>query len=383
MTGSECIICGTPGARPFLLLDDVPVTCNRLFDTRATALSVSRASIELTFCSQCGHIFNHDFDADRISYGLDYENSLEGSERFREYERALVTALIQRYDLHERLIVEIGCGRGDFLRAICEQGPNSGVGFDPSFAERSSISNMTIRAERYDSRHAPLDPDLICSRHTLEHIAEPRTLLDVVRNDASQNGVPLFFEVPNGLYTLRDGGVWDLIYEHRSFFTPTSLARLFVESGNQPLEVGEAYGGQFLAIHASTTAASSMVNTAAGRELETLVEDFAVTYWKKLEDWNTRLWQMERAGDRPVVWGGGAKAVSFLNALRPAPIEFVVDVNPRKHGMYIAGTGQEIVSPQRLREYRPNVVICINAYYLEEIASQLDGLGLRPQLVAA
>ena len=62
----------------------------------------------------------------------------------------------------------------------------------------------------------------------------------------------MFFEVPNSLYTLRDGGIWDLIYEHRSYFSPLSLARIFWGCGFEPLEIQETYGKQFLTIHAVT-----------------------------------------------------------------------------------------------------------------------------------
>ena len=63
--------------------------------------------------------------------------------------------------------------------------------------------------------------------------------------------VAIFFEVPNGLFTLRDKGVWDLIYEHISYFTPASLARAFALSGFEVLDLQEAYDGQYLCLEAA------------------------------------------------------------------------------------------------------------------------------------
>ena len=49
------------------------------------------------------------------------------------------------------------------------------------------------------------------------------------------------------------------------------------------------------------------------------------------------------------MWGSGSKGVAFLTALNmhtpDCEIEYVVDINPFREGEYMAGTGQEIVSP--------------------------------------
>jgi hypothetical protein len=105
------------------------------------------------------------------------------------------------------------------------------------------------------------------------------------------------------------------------------------------------------------------------------VADFARRFRAKRAEWQQRLGELRRAGRRSVVWGGGAKAVSFLNLLEIGDqIEYVVDINPGKQGSYLAGSGQEIVAPQFLREYRPDVVIVMNRVYQREIEQQLSGL---------
>jgi C-methyltransferase C-terminal domain len=83
------------------------------------------------------------------------------------------------------------------------------------------------------------------------------------------------------------------------------------------------------------------------------------------------------------VWGGGAKATTFLNLLKPASISYVVDVNPLKHGKYVVGTGQQIVPPEFLREYPADDIICMNSNYSAEIAKQAEALGLHASIVSA
>lgn len=55
-------------------------------------------------------------------------------------------------------------------------------------------------------------------------------------------------------------------------------------------------------------------------------------------------------------------------------MEYCVDLNPRKHGTFVGGSGQKIVAPQFLVDYRPTVVILLNPMYEREIRAALDEL---------
>ena len=215
---SRCNVCRGQNTNQVLLTGELPVLCNVLYSTRAAAMAIPRARLALTFCTDCGHFFNADYDSSAISYKAGYENSLWGSRRFREYNEWLIKDLIDRYDLHGSSIVDIGCGRGQFLCALCEGGGNVGIGFDPSYSTscemRESESRVAILPEHFEKSVEALPADLICSRHALEHVPEPLDFLAQVRSRAFDIKTSLFFEVPNGLYTLRDHGIWDLIYEH-------------------------------------------------------------------------------------------------------------------------------------------------------------------------
>ncbi|MFX0139137.1 MAG: hypothetical protein ACFFDN_36180 [Candidatus Hodarchaeota archaeon] len=112
------------------------------------------------------------------------------------------------------------------------------------------------------------------------------------------------------------------------------------------------------------------------------VAAFADKYLHKVEAWQCNLERMAHAGQRAVVWGGGSKGVAFLNTLKTQDqIEYVVDINPRKQERYVAGTGQQIVPPEFLSSYRPDVVIIINSIYQDEIQKIMERLGLSNNVV--
>jgi SAM-dependent methyltransferase len=368
-------------------MEDVPVSCNHLCSSHDAALVTPRAVISLAFCPDCGHIFNSEHNSVHVDYHPGYESSLQGSKRFREYDEALIESLLERYHLSGCVIIEIGCGSGQFVHALCQRGGNYGIGFDPSYSvseeDASPISGVVIHREAYGLQNSHPSADFICSRHTLEHIEDPRRFLLDIRNTVARPGVPIFFEVPNGLYTLRDGGIWDIIYEHCSYFTPGSLGRVFREAGYDVIEVAETFAGQFLTVHARTGAPQPAHASAVPPDLECLVKHFAESYANKLNGWKHRLWKLQLDGRRVIMWGAGAKAATFLNLLQPETINYVVDVNPRKHGHYIVGTGQRIVPPEFLREFVADAIICMNPNYLDEIALQVHGLGIEANILSA
>ena len=112
-------------------------------------------------------------------------------------------------------------------------------------------------------------------------------------------------------------------------------------------------------------------------------EQFQRRYRAQLGAWDERLAGLFADGRRAVVWGAGSKGVAFLCALPAAErIEVAVDINPYKHGMFMASTGQRIVPPAFLADYRPDVVIVMNPIYLDEIRAELDRVGVDAEVVA-
>ena len=59
-----------------------------------------------------------------------------------------------------------------------------------------------------------------------------------------------------------------------------------------------------------------------------------------------------------------------------------MDINPHKHGKFLAGSGLEIVSPDALGALRPEVVLVMNSIYSEEIRRDLAARSLHPELIA-
>lgn len=390
--GPACPVCGGARGEVFFRLAGQPVLIGVLWASAEMARGCRRGDIELAFCPDCGFIWNVAFDPSRLDYDQRYDNSLHFSPTFQTYTRELVDRLVRTYGLRRKRIVDIGCGKGDFLALLCEKGENCGWGFDPSYegdrVETPAAERITWSNDYYDERHARIQADLIVSRFVYEHIPAPHDFLRMIRrNIADPARTRVYFEVPDVDLIIRQSSVWDIIYEHCSYFSVESLTRSFAECGFDVTRIAQTFGRQYLAIEAR---AAEGVRGDPGTETGDLarlradVAAFRDRQTAKMADWRARVADWQGKGVRVVAWGAGAKAVGFLNMLELThTIERVVDINPYKQNRYLSGTGQRIVAPAALRDDPPDVVVLMNPVYRDEIAATLGDLGLQPELVAA
>lgn len=384
---SPCPACGGAESDRFYHLIGVPVHSCLLQSDRAQALAFPRADLQLALCRSCGFISNTRFDPAWSAYAPGYEDQQSFSPTFNQFARSLAERLIQRYDLRGRDILEIGCGKGDFLDLQCELGGNRGTGIDPSAVpERmraEAAQRIRLVAEYFGAHHAGHAADFICCRHTLEHIPAVKTFLRTLRQVIGQRTIPVFFEVPDTGRVLRDCAFEDIYYEHCSYFTPGSLARLFRHCGFELDDLYLAYDGQYLCLQARPVVTPG----AEPHRLEESVSDVraAATRFGREVAASRAHWQevLDRNRGRLALWGSGSKCVALLSSLRFDPGALcVVDINPHRHGRFLPGSGLEILAPETLRTYRPRQVIAMNRVYSEEIRRMLDRLGVKTTLSA-
>lgn len=383
-----CPLCGGQETETFIKIEEMPVFCNVLWPTRRGAEEAQRGDLHLAFCATCTHIFNAAFDPSLMSYAAEYENSLHFSPRFQAYANRLVDGLIERYDLRGKRILEIGAGQGDFLEMVVERGGNRGIAFDPSYVEEGTPpENIEFVKDYYGAKYADVEADFVACRHVFEHVEEPASFMQTVRTTVgAQKETVVFFEVPNVLYTLRHEGIWDIIYEHCSYFNPLSLQYAFRQAGFDVLATEEVFGQQFLTIEGKPAGVPATVTLDAAEtsQLASDVERFGDLYAGKVAQWRQRLEELVEQGGHAVVWGAGSKGVTFINIMNDVgAITHAVDINPRKKGMFVAGAGLEIVDPDALRETKPDLVIIMNGNYLDEIKQQLRDLDLDAAVLLA
>lgn len=384
-TIEHCPVCAGERFTPIFCLPKVPIFCNQYWPMESEALQASDGALDIVQCDRCSHVFNRAFDAEKIKYAIGYENSLHFSPTFGAYVDDLATHLIERYDIRNKRVLEIGCGDGGFLMALCDTGSNTGFGFDPSqsdrVVDRTSGKSVTIKSGFYSAETLVDGIDVICIRHVLEHLDTPGTLLRSLREmHKERSGIIAYFEVPNGEFCLKPQGIWDLIYEHVSYFTPQSLSYLLRSCGYRILEMGTAFDDQFL--WAEVALDGDPEGAVDAEEPAVSADSVRGGYDRMIDSCRRKIDQFSAEGQRMALWGAGSKGVTFLNVADSGnAIGTVVDINPRKQSQHVAVTGQKIVAPEALGDVRPDVIFVMNSLYMNEIADKLGQLGVSAKLI--
>lgn len=384
MNAKRCPNCDGGGAYVFHHVAAVPVNSCLMFDDREQARSLEKGDIDLAFCPDCSFIFNAAWKPEATVYSPLYEETQGYSPTYTTYQRRFAEELIDRYDLFGKDVVEIGCGKGDFLALLCELGGNVGVGYDPSFvpARRADGgANVTFRQEFFSEDTVQSPPDLICCRMTLEHIFETRRFAQAVRRIASPDrGTVVLFQVPDVRRILKEAAFWDVYYEHCCYFSPRSLGHLFRRAGFDVLRISTDYDDQYVAVEAqlarSGNAPARPIESDDSHDLASDVAKYDAAAASCAADWAARIRATAQSGGRTVLWGSGSKAVAFLSTVGlEQQIDYLVDINPYRWGKFVPGTGKRIVGPEFLATYQPDLVIAMNPIYRQEIQKDLDRHG--------
>ncbi len=378
----ECVACLSASA--------VPVFCNVRCEDAGEAERVPRGTLSLVACTACGHLFNAAFDPARVRYGEGYENDLHVSPAFQGYARALARALVERHSLHGKRVLEVGSGTGRFLELLLEAGAGSAIGVDPSARPRGDGEGPRIHVHvapfgEGDAAHAA---DFVACRHVLEHLASPRAMLAAIAREARGRALPVYLEVPDADAMLRDEAIWDLIYEHASYFGARSLGVACAGAGIAVDEVVYSFGGQYLGVHATaggavpSSGAHGMAEDAA--VVAARAAAFGRAFHEKRARWGEALDRAHREGRRVAVWGAGSKGVTFVNLLDArASVDCVVDTNPSKQGGYVPGTGHPIVAPADVAARGVDLVVLMNPVYRQEVVGTLAEVGARAEVRVA
>ena len=377
---SQCPVCDSLSTLQIVSRNNVPVHQNLLMNDRQEACSITRVNLRIMLCQECGFVFIANFDMNKLSYGDHYDNNQNCSSTFQTHLDQLVEKILEDERNQNCHFVEIGCGQGQFLGRLVEEGVgNVGTGFDPSYTGPDHLLNGRLKFYKkyYDADCAEIPVDVVICRHVIEHVPRPLELLKSVREALKISpGARLYFETPCVEWILRNQIVWDFFYEHCSLFSAESLRRIFEVSGFKVMSVDHVFDGQYLWLEA--TADKPVEISERANSLSDLAKTYRAAEEIVLKNWNQRILDFKKRG-AVALWGAGAKGVTFANLIDPMceRLECVVDLNPKKQGKYIAGTGHPIINYRELGLRNVKSVILMNSNYRSENQALLKKSGLQ------
>lgn len=383
---TTCPVCTSKTLQTFLHRDAVPAHQNLIVNSLQAARNLAKGVLDMAVCAHCGFVCNRAFDLSLLAYGEDYDNTQNCSAHFDAYMDELVRHLVEERGVRNSTIVEVGCGKGQFLRKLVSYpgANNRGFGFDPSYVgpDTDLDGRLVFRRCYYDDSCTDVQADAVVCRHVIEHVPQPLALLCSVRAALAHTPkARVFFETPCVEWILRHRVVWDFFYEHCSLFSASSLRSAFQQAGFAVTDVCAVFGGQYLWLEGELCQGAWL---AAEHRPETavLAQAYASTEQQLCQGWQTRFSELQKHG-KIALWGAGAKGVTLANLVDPngTLIDCIVDINPGKQGCYLPGTGHLIVAPAELPLRGVRQAILMNPNYRQENLQWLAQAGIFLELI--
>lgn len=386
---TTCPLCGASNGIVFDRRERTPILLNRTYRSAAEARAAATGTLAFTGCGNCGFVWNAAFDESAIVYDGDYENDQAHSAAFRAHMKDMTARVLAAAPPDESLhIVEVGAGQGVFLNHLAEAAGKrlgSATGFDPAWRGEPGTGPASARlyAHLFDARAAaqlPHPPNVVVSRHTIEHVQHPLKFLRAIRDALPrETTVRMAIETPCVQWIFDNWAIQDFFYEHCSLFTAETLALALRLSGFEPLSVAHVFGGQYLWAEARTSSIGGAADWSNSYK-----SDFVA--WSKRKDdmlsrWRSFVTKSTAAGPT-YVWGAGAKGITFASIFDPDANQLtgLIDINPNKQRTFAAMTGCPIVGPDAIQSSSPTIIV-MNPNYEAEVQALCSSRGIEANIV--
>jgi SAM-dependent methyltransferase len=354
MRNATCRVCGGPlFAKPLLEFAGMPKAAQH-FPSASELPSERGVDLSLRQCSRCGLA---QLDNEPVPYYRDVIRAAAVSGPVKDFKRRQFADFIAAHSLKGRKVLEVGCGRGEFLSLLPPLGVDAfGLEHSPDSVAACRAAGLEVSQGYLDGsapvEGAPFDAFLLLM--FLEHMPRPNEALRVLRESLAP-GAPGLIEVPNFDMVLRKGLFSEFIGDHLLYFSAETLRTTLSLNGFEVLDCAETRDAYVLSATVRKREAADVSDFEARREsLKAEVLRYLDAFGPK----------------RVAIWGAGHQALALIALLDIAGrIEYVVDSAPFKQGRFTPATHLPVLAPSTLLSDPVDAVIVMAASYSDEVAS--------------
>ena len=352
----SCRLCLSSDLHDVLDLGDQP-PANSL--RKMLSDSVPCAPLKLVYCGDCCGV-QLSATVDPSYLFSQYVWVTATSETARNYSKLYCDEVLNRSGVKLPFVVEVASNDGTFLKQFKDKGCDV-LGIDPAqnIAADACASGIPTWSEFFDRRIAKKileerkRPNILMARNVIPHVKEIHSIVEGMSCLVDEEGIVVIeFHYAK---VIADQLHYDSIYhEHLFYFSIKSLSGLFSQYDLFPFDViSSPISGGSLALFFSkdkrepSTALKKLVaiENASGLNRLTTWREFG----KKSEQHAINLKvivQKYAKNSRLIAYGASARSSTLMNfaKISSSEIEYVVDRNHIKHGLYTPGTNIPIIS---------------------------------------
>ena len=387
VAGTPCRSCGASGLRVFLALGDMPLP-DALLTAEELHGPEPRFPLDVAFCGECSLVQILEEVPPEQLFVENYLYFSSFSEGLLRHCRAHAERLIAERGLGpESLVVEIASNDGYMLKNFAERGiPVLGIDPAPSQAAAAQAAGIPTLQEFFGTELANRlvaegkRADVIVANNVLAHVPDLNGVVAGMATLLSYDGIAT---VENTyVRDLIDHCEFDTIYhEHFCYFSVTAIDRLVRRHGLRLVRVEhfpDLQGGTLRWHIARRGEADASVDEYLRAEAEagltsfSYYELFAARVEAVLTGLRSLLESLRSGGARIAAYGAAAKGSTLVNAggIAPELVEFVVDRNEHKQGLFMPGTHIPIRAPEALLSEQPDYVLLLAWNYRDEVMRQ-------------
>jgi len=315
------------------------------------------------------------------------------SKSWLEHCKKYVDMIVKRLFLGKNSIVyEIACNDGYLLQYFQPYGiPVCGIEPAENVAEEAKKKGIPVEIEFWGENTAKQisenrgKADLIIGNNVLAHVPDINSFVQGIYIALKESGT-VTMEFPH-LLKLIKLNQFDTIYqEHFSYFSLLTVCKIFEKHGMKIYDVEElsTHGGslRIYGTHLSNASYDISGNVEKilleekeyGFEHIETYEHFSENVKKIKRESCKLLIKLKEEGSKIAAFGAAAKGNTFLNycGIGKEYIDFVADSSTAKQGLYLPGTRIPIVSPDRIREEKPDYIVLLAWNLKDEISGLLE-----------
>ena len=382
-----CRSCGSTALRTFLDLGTVPLP-TALLTAEQLGQPEPRFPLEVAHCPDCSLVqILEDVPPEQL-FVDNYLYFSSFSDALLSHSRRHAQRLLRERGLGaDSLVVELASNDGYLLRNFVTAGvPVLGVDPAPGQAEAANRDGVRTIPEFFGLdlarriREEVGPADVVIANNVMAHIPDPNDVVAGIAHLLADDGV-VRIENPY-VRDLVDGCEFDTIYhEHFFYHSCTSIDRLVGRHGlhlNDVEYFPDLHGGTLRWHVSAKHERSSAAERYLAEEEAAGITDFAyyADFARRVEDVRTELVtlleRLRGEGRTIAAYGAAAKGSTLTNyaGIGPDLVDFVVDRNVHKQGLFTPGMHLPVRAPEELLSAQPDYTLLLTWNFREEIMEQ-------------
>ncbi len=353
---NKCKCCNkTISVSPLFILNNMPHSAQGFLNENELSAD-SGVNIELYQCPFCGLV---QLFCEPVSYYKQVIRATRVSDEMRVFRKQQFEQFKEEFNLNDKKIIEIGCGRGDYLEIWNEFADVQvfGTEYDEASVNYCIDNSLNVQKGYLDSadtvlQGAPFDAFYILN--FLEHIPNPSVFLSAIAANLKEDAYGLV-EVPNCNMIFSENLYSELIPDHLMYFTEDTLRNTLSINGFEVIRCESIWYDYILS---AVVKKKKLFDGNGFRNNYEYMNNMVSSFFK----------EQSKEGEI-AVWGAGHQALANMGVLDISQyISYVIDSAPFKQNKYTPVSHIPIVSSDILNTGRIKLVVIMAGSYSDEIA---------------